>query len=103
LVLLPPERSRKSSVLIGVNLIVNGDRLNLYTSGGVSLKKFDEILRMRSKPVFTHGAAQHRSTCFHPSGRTPDAREQIKIWVEFVGFTQGWKNPGLIVLDAELL
>src|SRR5271154_4257548 len=91
------------SILVGVHFVIDGDRLNLYSLGGISLKKLDEILRMGREPVLAHGAAPHGSPGFHPSRRTPDAREQIKIRIELPCLSQRGKDGGAVMLNTELL
>src|ERR1700730_1430501 len=91
------------SILVRVHFVIDGDRLNLYSGGGISLKKLDEILRMGGEPALAHGAAPHGSPGFHPSGRTPNAREEVKIRIDLPCLPQRGKDPGTVMLNAELL
>src|SRR5579863_1796343 len=102
-ILLTPERGGKMPVLVRVHFVVDGDRLNLYSGRGIPLEELDEILCKGGKPALAYGPAPHRSTGFHPSGRTPNGREQVKIRIEFPGLPQRGKNPATVMLNAELL
>ncbi len=102
-ILLPPERGRKTPILVGVHFVVDGHRLDLYAGVGVSLKKLEEILRQGREPVLAHRTAQHRTARFHPSGRTPHAREEVKIGIDLSRLAEYGKQIGAVMVNAESL
>ena len=75
-VFLRPDACWHFAILVGVNFVLNSDRLHRHTFGFIAPQKLNEIVGVGRHVLTTHGPAQHRAICLHPSRRTPRGRKQ---------------------------
>ena len=102
-ILLRPFTCGHSAILLGVDFVLHGDRIDLYAFCLVGLKKLEEILGIRLEAARWHGSAQHGAVGLHPSRRTPRRRKEKQLGIRLAGTAQQRQDIGLVMVDGELL